>query len=284
MSAETNDHALPSIDRWLARLSGKSESTRDCYGRDVRQVADIVGKTLNRPALASDIISLDTEWLEGMTRNWLARRHAPATVRRRLVSLRRYGRDLADSEGLVGPLLHARFPVIDVPVLERVSDHAMTGLAENVDPAMAWTEARDLAILSLIVERGVSTGELARMQRQHLALDLLLVTSPRGSTRFVQLPESVVDQINVYWAQCPRPHDASGPLWLNARGGALSVRSIQMMFRRRRSQASLPPGVAAGTYRRSYIRALARSGLSVEQIAAKIGIGTPTVLFHLQGS
>lgn len=270
------------LQLWEGLLAGKSASTIDCYLRDVRQVADALHLLTGARPAPQDIMALETTGLDRLVEHWSG--DAPATVRRRLVSLRRFGLMLAASLGMTGPLLHCRFPILEVPPTDPVPAGDLAELTRSMAGENDWTSCRDRAMLALVFERGLSTGELHRLDRAHLIANLLVVTSATGGLRFIELSPGAADAVRTYVAAMHFPPGENGPLWLNRNGGRMSPRSIQLMLRRRRITAELPDHVVAGSFRKRRILELAASGMGVDGIAAEIGIGKAAVLAHLPGS
>lgn len=264
---------------WADLLRDKSRSTVECYLRDIRFIADTMASTLGRQAVPQDLMDLGTADLAALVARW---RDAPSTCRRRLVSIRRYGLMLADSCGMTGPLLHAGFPRIDVRIVGPVPEADLLALAAHTGNQMDWTVLRDDAILTLVMERGLTTGELNLIDCRHLTGPILLVRNASGKARFVELSAKVIDAIEAYRARCPYLASEDGPLWVNSLGGRVSPRSLQLMIRRRRAMANLPQGIVTGSFRRNRIRSLASSGMPVDRIAKHMGIGPATVLVHLK--
>ncbi|MDB5530210.1 MAG: xerC 2 [Devosia sp.] len=281
--ADITDHRPPltitgTLASWADRLRDKSRSTVECYLRDIRFVADTMASTLGRQAVPQDLMDLGTHDLAALVACW---RDAPSTCRRRLVSIRRYGLMLANTCGMTGPLLHAGFPRIDVRTEGPVLEADLLALAAPTGNRMDWTVLRDDAILTLVMERGLTTGELNLIDCRHLTGPLLLVRNPSGKARFVELSAKAAEGIDAYRSRCPYPVASEGALWLNTLGGRMSPRSLQLMIRRRRALAHLSPGVVAGSFRRHRIRSLAASGMPPDRIARQMGIGAGTVLVHL---
>ncbi|MET3897164.1 integrase/recombinase XerC [Devosia sp. UYZn731] len=282
MSDPRNSGASPSIDQWIASLAGKSASTRDCYARDVRQVAEAVGYELGRSAEMGDILAMDAARLRELAEKWAKAGDAPATIRRRLVSLRRYARFLAAEFQLSGPLFYSNFPIVEVTAAAPVPEDHLQALVIASDNRDAWTSLRDDAILTLISVRGLTTGELQRLDCRHLSGSFLLVRKPSGGLRLIDLPSEAVETIATYRQHCPYPVRPDDALWLNNLGGRMSSRSLQLMLRRRRAMAGLPPGVVAGAFRKRRILSLLASGIQIDRIAGEMGIGHATVLVHLR--
>lgn len=114
----------PSIDFELRTdvlvkaVETKSVSTQEGYLTDVRRAAAALGELLGRSPSANDFMALDTAALGRLVEVWQQRNVAASTIRRRLVSVRKYVRQLALELGLSGPVLTAQYP--------RVPDYART--------------------------------------------------------------------------------------------------------------------------------------------------------------
>lgn len=277
----TNSRSLSaSLSLWAEHLGDKSNSTVDCYLRDIRQIAAALQSSATPDVTPTDLLNLGTADLEALVAQWSA--EAPSTARRRLVSLRRYSLWLAASTGTTGHLLSATFPKIDVPVAPPVARENLEILLSSRDGARDWVSLRDEAILTLVLERGLTTGELANGSCEHLAGHLMLIYRTDCRLRLVEMTERAMAAIEAYREQCPYPFEDGAPLWRNLEGGRMSSRSLQQMLRRRRAMAELPEYVVAGAFRRNRIRELAASGMPVDLIAEQMGIRAETVLVHLR--
>ena len=282
MSVSRSNAALPSIDQWIGALADKSDSTKECYERDIRHLVVAVALDLGRNCEIGYILDLDTTRLRAMVIKWDEAGDAPATIRRRLVSLRRYARFLAAEFKLSGPLLSSDFPIVDVALGDPVPEDHLQAIVVGADGHDEWTTLRDNAILTLMSTRGLTTGELQQMDSRHRNGSLLLVQKPAGKLRLIDLPREAVEALEAYRKYCPYPATDDGALWLNNRGGRMSSRSLQLMLRQRRAMAGLPPGVVAGAFRKRRILSMAASGIQVDRIADELGIGSTTVLAHLR--
>jgi integrase/recombinase XerC len=161
--------------------------------------------------------------------------HSPATINRRLQSLRLFGRFLqetgqvADNPARELTLVHNRNARAPAPhTLTRAESAQLLAAVRAARPSLA---ARDLAIIQLMLQAGLRVHQIAALR-----VDDAILTGRRarlrvrgnGATRLIPLDAPVVRALRAYL-----PTRAAIPgvenLFLSQRGQPLSIRSIQRM-------------------------------------------------------
>jgi len=256
------------------RLSPK---TVEAYRRDVLQflefLAGHLGGTPSLPALAA-LKPADV-------RAFLAARRADAigsrSLMRALAGLRAFGRYLErNGRGKVGALAAVRAPKIaktlprplPVGAAKRVADPDMAA-GDGREP---WIHARDAAVLALLYGCGLRISEALGLKRGDFGgRDTLTVMGKGRKQRMVPLLPQVGKLIADYVALCPYDLPEDGPLFVGAKGGALSPRLIQLAMARLRGALGLPETATPHALRHSFATHLLARGGDMRSIQELLG-------------
>jgi len=268
--------------RWLERLARErraSPKTVEAYARDLRQfLAFLVDHLGEAPTLAAFAALRPAD-----IRGFLARRRADdveaRSLARALAGLRSFARFL-EIEGRGGA---AAFAAVRAP---RVATTLPRPLAADDAVALvdadaragetrpAWILARDAAAIALMYGAGLRISEalgIARRDAPVEGCDRLRVIGKGGKARVVPVIAPVRDAIQSYLDLCPRPLPADGPLFVGARGGALSPRLIQLAVERLRGALGLPDSATPHALRHSFATHLLGSGGDLRAIQELLG-------------
>ena len=127
-----------------------------------------------------------------------------------------------------------------------------------------WVLARDAAVLALLYGAGLRISEALGLTRRDAPLpgvDQVTVLGKGGKQRMVPILPVVAQAVADYVAACPLPLPPEGPLFVGARGGALSPRIIQYTVARARGALGLPDSATPHALRHSFAtHLLARQG------------------------
>ena len=185
--------ALVLFDRDLRRR-GAAERTRHAYGTDVGELA------LWASGLGLDPDDLDYPWLRRYAAHLAERGAAPATLARKLASLRAFYRVLAD-HGIVAAnpadLLPAPKQPQRLPRTLKAADVA--ALLDRI-PAGTPLELRDRALFELAYSSGLRAEELVNLDVGAIDFDAeqVRVEGKGGKTRFVPCGEHALRSIARY--------------------------------------------------------------------------------------
>jgi integrase/recombinase XerC len=173
------------------------------------------------------------------------RNHVPATVNRRLQTLRKFY-DFAVEQGwtLANPASDAQL------LSEVVSERSRCLTSDDVDRLLASVRQghsrrvdRDWAIVQVLLHAGLKLGELTQLRLEDVDLDadpphLNVCDTSGGSDRIVPLEDEVCDALRAY---LPQRRAASGVdnLFVNRDGNALSTRTVQRLLHQYAQSADL---------------------------------------------
>lgn len=266
---------------WLEYLSGEkrvSLHTLDAYARDARFFLDFLAEHKGAPADRAMLTSLSPadirafmaqRRMQGLENRSLLR--ALAGVRSLLRFLEKQGLAKTDVFGAVRAPKKAR----SLPKALSVADardltDPETRAGEAREP---WIIARDAAALALLYGAGLRISEALSIDRDRApvgAIDRVVILGKGGKTRAAPVIEPVRRAIEHYIALCPYQL-AGGPLFVGARGGALSPRILQLAVQRMRGALGLPDSATPHALRHSFATHLLGRGGDLRSIQELLG-------------
>jgi site-specific recombinase XerD len=205
------------------------------------------------------------------------RGHAPATVNRRLQTLRKFY-SLATAQGWMETNPAESVPLLD----EHVSERSRSLTEEDVDRLLAAVEqgqsrqaARDLAVIQLLVGAGLKLSELTELRLSDVHWDAnqpyldVRDVSGNSSDRIVVLEDEVHDALRNY---LPVRRAAPGVdhFCVNRDGNPLSTRSVQRLLRHYAQVADLD-GLTTQALRYVYARRVYENSGDVKTVAQYLG-------------
>ncbi|MDR0478186.1 MAG: tyrosine recombinase XerC [Desulfobulbaceae bacterium] len=271
------ENAITLFLGWLQVEKGYSPHTITAYGRDLREFA---GKlTVSRPGptapeqVAGDDIHTFIQSLHG---------DSAATVARKLSSLRSFFRFLQRRQGLTAdPLAGVSAPKIrqGIPVFLTVDEaFALMEAPGRQDAAMR----RDRAVLELLYSTGARVSELVSRNVADLdfAAAILRIKGKGGKERLspvglpaleasrAWLPERAAIVAESRAAGRPVAENA---LFLNRRGGRLTVRSVERLVRFYSERAGIIQMVTPHALRHSFATHLLEMGADLRTVQELLG-------------
>jgi integrase/recombinase XerC len=179
-------------------------------------------------------------------------------------------RELASTTAL-GALRSPKLPV-SVPKPLTIADATRAVDAVGELARKAWQGKRDIAILALLYGCGLRLSEALGLSRGEAPLSEVLVITGKGRKQR-QLPVLPVVRAAVadYLAACPYALAKDGPLFVGARGGALSPRSVQRGMEMLRGHLGLPETATPHALRHSFATHLLGAGGDLRAIQELLG-------------
>jgi integrase/recombinase XerC len=138
-----------------------------------------------------------------------------------------------------------------------------------------WIFARDAAALALLYGSGLRISEALGLKPKDIPApdtsDTIIVTGKGGKSRMVPVLPHVLRMIAEYLSLCPFDLPPSGPLFVGARGGALSPRILQLTMARLRGGLGLPDTATPHALRHSFATHLLARGGDLRAIQELLG-------------
>jgi integrase/recombinase XerC len=136
-----------------------------------------------------------------------------------------------------------------------------------------WILARDAAVLALLYGSGLRISEALGLKRGDFPPpgDVITVTGKGGKRRMVPVLRQVTQLVAEYLNLCPYDGPAEGPLFMGAKGGALSPRVVQLAMARLRGALGLPETATPHALRHSFATHLLARGGDLRAIQELLG-------------
>jgi integrase/recombinase XerD len=258
----------PELEAFLALSAARlAPRTVEAYRRDLTSLADWLG----RP-----IASATTEELERWIAELRAAGLAPATIARRVASLRSLFRHLV----LVGSVTENPAAELELPRrIRRLPRTLSPGEAERLIEAANGTTPRalrDSAIVELLYGAGLRVGEAVGLDRSAVDLENRLVrcVGKGDKERIVPLGHQGIEALRRYLARgrpyLDRRHRPE--LFLNAQGGGLTRAGAFLILRRLAGKAGLDPArVHPHLLRHSFATHLLEGGADLRSVQEMLG-------------
>jgi len=263
----------------LARERGCSPETVRAYRVDLAQFCDywqdrLSGKPL--PQLDHDDVR---DFLGLLLRGGYERR----TAARKLSSVKTFFRYLVRSGRLArNPARNVKGPRVEQRLPGFLSQFQVRQALEG--PAETGPELRDRAILETLYGSGLRAAELVglNMRDVDFAGETVRVRGKGGKERIVPLGRAERAAIERYLAA--RPNRTAPALFLNARGGRLTTRSVQNIVRRTLSRVAGVTATNPHALRHAFATHLLERGADLKAVQELLGhasLSTTQVYTHL---
>ncbi|MDJ1157366.1 tyrosine recombinase XerC [Chelatococcus sp. SYSU_G07232] len=282
MSPDLPDDTARAAGAWLAHLAAErrlSPKTVEAYARDLRQFLAFLGTHLDAPPTLAALRCLTPLNL----RAFLAARRREGigsrSLMRQLAALRSFAKHLERG----GEASASAFAAVRSPKVARGLPKPLTAAAARAaanpdsragEEKEPWILLRDAAVLALLYGSGLRIGEALSLTRAAAPVggaDSVTVTGKGGKTRTVPVLPQVARAIADYIAACPYHLPAEGPLFVGARGGALSPRIVQLAMQHLRGALGLPDTATPHALRHSFATHLLGRGGDLRAIQELLG-------------
>jgi integrase/recombinase XerC len=268
---------------WLGYLASErrmSPKTVEAYCRDVRQFLAFLSQHLARRVTLTALGKLEPQDV----RAFMAARRGDGissrSLMRMLAGARSFARFLErNGKGKVGALAAVRTPKLAktlpkplaIPAAKRITDTELRA-GEEREP---WVLARDAAVLALLYGSGLRISEALSLKSKDAPAsgggDALTVIGKGNKARMVPVLPQVMKLVADYVALCPYDLPADGPLFVGAKGGALSPRIVQLTMARLRGALGLPETATPHALRHSFATHLLARGGDLRAIQELLG-------------
>jgi integrase/recombinase XerC len=271
------------MTRWLAHLGSErrmSGKTVEAYERDARQFLQFLSEHLGGPPTLAELAKLTPQDV----RAFMAARRAEGiggrSLMRGLAGARSFARFLErGGKGRVGALTAVRAPkmpkTLPKPLAIASAKRVTDADSRAGDVREPWILARDAAVLALLYGSGLRISEALGLKRDEVPApgqgDAITVTGKGNKQRMVPLLPQVSQAIADYIALCPCDLPADGPLFIGARGKALSPRIVQLVMEQLRGALSLPDSATPHALRHSFATHLLSRGGDLRAIQELLG-------------
>ncbi len=211
-------------------------------------------------------------FLAHLPRSGLAR----SSIARKLAAIRTFLRYLVREGRLAAnPARALQTPRVPQRIPERLSEEEVDRLLSAADGTSALSR-RDRAIVELLYATGLRVSELTGLDRDDVDPEALLVRvlGKGGKERIVPFGEPAREALEAYRVERPAL-SAKGPgteaLFLTARGGRLSSRSVHRVVRRYLAAAALRGGLSPHSLRHAFATHLLERGADLRAIQELLG-------------
>jgi integrase/recombinase XerC len=271
------------VAHWLAHLGAErrlSLKTLEAYRRDVAQFLAFLAQHLGGAPSLAQLSALTPQDV----RAFMAARRLDGlgnrSLMRGLAGLRSFARFLArNGKGDIGALDAVRAPKLTRPLPKPLAIAAARRLIDTKSRAgetrAPWILARDAAVLALLYGSGLRISEALGLARGDVPSpgegDSITVNGKGNKRRMVPVLQPVLQLIADYCALCPIDLPAEGPLFVGARGSALSPRVVQLAMARLRGALGLPDTATPHALRHSFATHLLARGGDLRSIQELLG-------------
>lgn len=261
--------AVSAFLRHLEREKNASPHTVRAYGEDLAQFGAYLERELGRAPRPADVDHL-------LVRGFLAELHArglrKSSSARRLAGLRSFFRYLCREGRLeANPARKVQTPRQEKRI-PSVLDEAEVGALLEM-PGAGLAAVRGRAILELIYGTGIRCAEAVALDAHELDLEerMVRVLGKGRKERVVLFGRRAQQALEAWLAAREALRSGSDALFLNARGGRLSGRSVRALVARRVKQVALERRCSPHTLRHSFATHLLMRGADLRAIQELLG-------------
>ncbi|MEX1234538.1 MAG: tyrosine recombinase XerC [Roseovarius sp.] len=270
--------ARDALALWLDHqraLRGAANNTVTAYTGDVTEFLTFITQHKGAPQGLGALSVINTADM----RAWMAhaRGHdvGARSLARKLSAVKSFYRWLAEREGFEPTaVLATRSPKFQRKLPRPLSVDAAKSVIETAEfqSLTPWIAARDRAVITLLYGCGLRISEALSLTGADAPLPgSLRITGKGGKERLVPVLPAAQAAVAEYTRACPHTISADGPLFMGARGGALSPRAIQGVMAQVRAQLGLPATATPHAMRHSFATHLLNAGGDLRSIQELLG-------------
>jgi len=260
----------------LRRRRGVSLHTTKSYRTDLRELYRFVADLSRLEEGDVRPSQIDTLTLRAFLARLHRRRLARSSIARKLAAIRSFMRYLVREGTLeTSPARALQTPRVPRRMPERLSEEEVEALLSAPEGAGALV-ARDRAIVELLYAAGLRVGELTALDRESADLEsrLVRVLGKGRKERIVPFGEVAASALEGYLRERPAlALKGAGihALFLNARGGRLTSRSVHRIVLRYVKAAALRSGLSPHSLRHAFATHLLERGADLRAIQELLG-------------
>ncbi len=271
------DQYVENFINYILIERGYSRHTASAYRTDLEQFLVFVEAADNQPPGRVNADPLSRQSLLAYVRS-LPDRYAPATVHRKLATVKSFGRFLYQ-RGILDRNVAAE---IAMPSGKRILPKAISTedmtrlLHQPLQQKDTFLALRDQAILEMLYATGMRVSELTALQVGDLSLPekRLRCLGKGGRERVLFLHNVAVRSVQAY-LETSRPHflkaGNTSALFLNQRGKRLSRQGIWGLVKRYAKEAGITATVTPHTFRHSMATHMLNAGAGLREIQEILG-------------
>jgi integrase/recombinase XerC len=274
------------IDSFLDYLTVEknvSEKTASAYSRDLRQFTDFLlgnredtGFFYDTAAeIEDEDIPVDTV-TEGDIRAFIEyiydRGLKRASIERKIACLKSFFRFLFNRDLIPGnPAFDVTYPKKEKRLPRFLKEFQVDQVLEF--ECADILDYRDRALLHVLYATGARVSELAAADLAHMdrKTGRLQVTGKGRSDRIVFLTGEALEHMQVYIEKRLEAGHKGDALFLNARGGRLTVRGIYGIVSKRLRDAGMHGSLGPHTFRHSFATELLNNGADIRAVQEMLG-------------
>jgi tyrosine recombinase XerC len=256
----------------------------DAYHSDLAQFLAFVARHLDKTVPTIAPADLDLGTIRAFMAELYRQGQSRASVSRKLSTLRTFARYLKREGWIeVDPAVLAVFPRREQKVPAHLSVDEMSRLLDVPDVSEPLGR-RDRAILELFYASGLRLSELVGLDLEDVDLHsrIVRVMGKGGKERIVPFNTSTQKALRAWYkdraslraavdARGARHKARRGPLFVNARGGRLTGRSVQRLVSRYVTSCSTRFGISPHALRHSFATHLLERGADLRVIQELLG-------------
>lgn len=277
--------ALAEFLRYLAMEKNASEHTVKSYREDLTQALEFFHGRNARKAgeLNTRLLRAYLAWLHEQG-------YAKTTIARRLAAIRSWCRHMRRQGDLeTNPADGLRGPRQDKKLPHFLSEADLTRLLESPSPKSDMG-LRDRAILETLYSAGLRVGELAGLNLDDLDVQsgLATVRGKGKKERLALLGPAALSALKKWLtkreALLAEHSRSSRAVFLNKRGGRLTVRSVGRLLAKYLAHAGLDPRTSPHTLRHSFATHLLDRGADIRSVQELLGhksLATTQIYTHV---
>lgn len=267
----------------LKTRGGYSENTRQAYASDLQQFITYLTAKLGRNPHVTDITpQLARKFLDGERKSGLK----PSTLHRRRVALKQFAHFLIAAGYLQEDLAEKisqwqenLWKEISKKEVKCLSEKDVARLMKTLESVASPRSLRDVAIISMMLEIGISIGELVSINLSYLDLDSgrVRVRDILDEEVWLRVP-ATVPLIQDYLKE-GRPDLTQSPnedaLFVSQMGGRISRQGVWQVLRKWGQQAGLKNTLSPRTLRHTAAMRMVKGGILVDEIQRTLGHRNP---------